>query len=617
MRIRRVLGNWLAALAILSLTACGGGGADTIINDGGGDDGGDTGGDDGGTTVVVADIVLLASSPQLLSSADQTDEGVTITAQVIDDNGVVITTEDVQFMVPVGSAVLTTVTDTDADQAILTTGGDATNRVVTVSATAGDVTETIDIPVTGTTLVLNGPEQAGSGQTVEYTATLEDGSGDGLSGESITFETATGSIDSADTATDTSGSASATVTPTADGDISVSALGLTATLTLAVTEDEFVIVEPSADTEIPLNTAQAFTARWLRSGSSDETAGMSVVMSSTRGTVSPATATLDANGEVAFTVTSTNAGGAVVAVSSADDPAVVAQSSVEFVATTPEVVDVQASPATVSLNESSTISAIVRDGAGNLVKNQQVNFSLDDVTGGSLSAPSAVTNSQGTASVTYTASNTTSANGGVVITASLASGTITDTATLTVGGGALFVSLGTGNTLFEPNETTYAMPYNLTVTDSAGNAVPNATHRISVIPVGYYKGTWRVRGTPAAWVQQVVANCDNEDVDYDGVLDDGEDFNNSGRLEPGNVVSVPDSVELDDTGSGQFNLTYAQDHAYWARVILRAVATVEGTETVAEAEFDLPGIASDYDDADIGVPGQVSPYGTGPCTSPN
>ena len=86
-------------------------------------------------------------------------------------------------------------------------------------------------------------------------------------------------------------------------------------------------------------------------------------------------------------------------------------------ATTPTSIDVQPSVFTLSTTQSSTITAVVRDAAGNLVKNQTVTFTLNDVTGGTLSVGSAITDSQGRAQTVYTASNTTSANEGVQITA--------------------------------------------------------------------------------------------------------------------------------------------------------------------------------------------------------
>src|SRR5690606_34266700 len=117
--------------------------------------------------------------------------------------------------------------------------------------------------------------------------------------------------------------------------------------------------------------------------------------------------------------------------------------------------------------------AVVRDVANNLVKNANVSFVLTDVTGGSLSAGSAVTDSQGRASVVYTASDTTSAQNGVRIVATVNG--IDDEVFLTVGGQNLRIVLGTGNEIVESDDTTrYELPYTAIVSDAAGNPAPNA-----------------------------------------------------------------------------------------------------------------------------------------------
>ena len=66
-------------------------------------------------------------------------------------------------------------------------------------------------------------------------------------------------------------------------------------------------------------------------------------------------------------------------------------------ATTPASIDVQPSAFAIATGQSSTLVAVVRDAPGNLVKNQTVVFTLVDVTGGTLSVGSAVTDSQGRA----------------------------------------------------------------------------------------------------------------------------------------------------------------------------------------------------------------------------
>jgi adhesin/invasin len=260
------------------------------------------------------------------------------------------------------------------------------------------------------------------------------------------------------------------------------------------------------------------------------------------------------------------------------------------------------------------------------VANQTVSFALSDPTGGTLSAASGVTNSQGAVSVIYQATSTPSANNGVVVTATVdppgAPPPFSATATITVGGQALFISLGTGNSITEPTSTTYALPFTAVVTDAAGNpAPPNTVFRLSVVSVAYQRGAFG-DCPPAPWdpiytvpgpglTSNFGAGCPSEDVNQNGILNAGEDTNNNGRLEPGNVVSVPSTVDLDEDGVAQFLLTYPQDRAFWVEITLRATASVAGSESVEEVTFVLEGLASDYNNCDVSPPGAISPYGTG------
>jgi hypothetical protein len=603
---------------ILLLAACGGGGGYT-------DDGGD--GDGGDSTTTVARVILLADTTQLPSASDQADEGVTLSAQALNASGNLINSAVISFSIPPSSGALIVAADDGSGTrtATLTTAGDPTPRTITVTAVASGITTTLDIAVTGTKLELTGPESVGFGRTGDYVATLTDSDGNGIGGRAVSFSTSAGSVSAGSATTSgTTGSATTTLTGSVSGSVTAEALGLTATQTVSVTSDQFGILSPTASSNIPLNTSRTITVEWLRDGSPAETAGATVDLSASRGTVSPNTVTLDSNGQASTTITSANAGGAVIVASSSQLSKPTASVAVEFVATTAAAIAVQASPATLPINESSVISAIVRDPAGNLVKNKVVDFTLTDISGGTLSAASAVTNSQGKASVTYTASGVSSADKGVHIDATVHdTPSVTSFAELTVGGQALRITLGTGNEIEEPNATTYDQPYSVIVTDSSGNAVPDAEFRLSVLPVAYNKGYYELADTDGdgeadVWVPHITATCANEDLDYDGVLDPGEDYNNNGRLEPGNVASVPNSIALEDNGAGEFLIRYPQDRANWAIVELRGVAAAVGTETTTSAIFTLNVLADDVNDPDVSPPGPISPYGVAEdCENPN
>jgi hypothetical protein len=335
----------------------------------------------------------------------------------------------------------------------------------------------------------------------------------------------------------------------------------------------------------------------------------------------------DANGVAKANISSTTSGPAVVTASATG---VNAQFPLSFVATDPTQISVEASPSTVPVQGQSTITAIVRDAANNLVQNQTVTFQLADVTGGSLSVGSAVTNSQGLAQTVYTASTTPSATNGVTITASVPStpAIVPQSVNMTVGGQAVHLSLGTGNTVLEIGSTVFQMPFTATAVDAGGNPVNGLPVTFSVHSIGYGKGFWYpVTGSPA-WVQgsgslttpnNFIYTCANEDSDLTGIYTLQKDTNTNGVLDPGEIATVSPStaqtaVITDSSGNtlpGSINLTvsYPEDHALWVEVELTASATVSGTESSTTSTFWLKMLASKLSDKTISPPGQTSPYG--------
>lgn len=605
---------WIILMGLM-LGACGGGSI------GGGDE---TDPEDPAGPVIDR-LILLASTPQLPSSASEAENGIEISAQAVDASGVLVADADISFSIPAGSGVLISEDNGEdgSSRVLLTTGGDPSNRTITVSAKAGDVSAALDIDVIGTSIVLSGPSAVGFNQSATYVLELTDSDGNGIANADVSFSTSAGSLKSEVATTDSSGSASTVLTATTSGEVTAETLGLTASLTVDVSADVFVVKTPKEGAEIPLDTATTVTVEWTRNGSGADLQGTTVNFSSTRGAVTPTSVVLDDNGRGSVQISSSSAGGAVIQ-AAGGSTGLIAQQTVEFVATSATKISAQANPDVIAINEQSEISAVTRDDVGNLVKGQTVNFNLSDVTGGTLSSPSAVTNSQGTATVLYQASNVTSSNEGVSVTASLQkSASVSSTVKLSVGGKSLFVTLGTGNDVIVTNSTTFEYPYSVSVVDSSGNPVPDATFNLSVLPVSYRKGQYSLvdedgDGLGDFWAIQVARSCENEDVDLDGILDPGEDFNSNGALDPGNIATAPKTLELDDQGFAEFTVRYPQDHGGWVEVELRAVAAVTGSETTETARFLLPALADDLNNPDVPPPGVESPYGTTlNCSNPD
>lgn len=608
-----------AVLVSAVLASCGGGGDGTINGGGGG----------GATTPAI--ITVLAASPQL-----QSDQGgantVAITAQVKDSSNAVLPGVTVSFGASSGSlAVTQSVTDDlGIAYALLSNGTNAQNRAITVTATAGEASGNVVVNVVGTTITITGPEAIALSDSGAYVAAAKDSKGAGIQGALLTLTSANGNtIAAPTTTTDVSGNVAFTVTATAAGNdtLTVSGLGLTATKTLSVSGDAFAFSAPAAGAEVSLGVVQPVTVRWTKNGVAQ--VGANITFSTTRGTLSANSAVTNGSGDATVTISADTAGSAILTATNPE--ATSTNRSLEFVATTPTSLDLQASPVTVGVEEQSELTAIVRDASNNPVKNQVVQFVLES-TGGSLSVGQDTTDSQGRAQSVYTAGSDASAANGIVIRATIQSTAITDTVALTVAQQALALTLGTGNTLFEIGTATYAKEWVILVTDVAGNPIANKAVQTSVRSRRYAKGSLAWADPPGVWAYGANSPvfCPDEDVNKNGILDAGEDDNGNGRIEAGNralVAAVPESASLtapcatagaqgtsaqvitNSQGRARVCVFYPQNYAEWVEATLTAAAGVTGTEGSQSSVFTLQVLASDVDDETEAPPNQFSPFG--------
>jgi len=574
-----------------------------------------------------ASIVLVAEKPQLTSSSDS----VLLTAIVKDANNALLASEPVTFAATSGDLLVTApITNTSGvAEAKLTTGVDASNRTITVTATAGTVSATYDILVTGTSISINGSTSVVSGTTIPLTVTLQDSAGNGIPGAAITVSVS----DPANSYSTTSGSLLTDLT----GSVTVSALGSSATQTVNVSSDSFQITVAS---EVEIQTCAPISVEWLLGITPqvgnlvDFVATRGVLYTDAACTTAGSSATTNASGIATVYVTSPNPGISIV---TATASTISTRSEFEFVATTPASLSIRADIVTLSVNSSSTIiTAVVRDASNNLVKNIPVTFTLlKDATAGAINPGQDTTDSLGRASTVYTASSVTSAKDGVVIEASVPAsyGVSPVTIALTVANQDLFVTFGLADKITTETSASYAHPGTLFVIDAAGNPVAGATVNLTVIPTRYEKGyrQWDgVRWVPISTITGVAAtpplSCANEDFltadptkDGNGVLDAGEDINGNGSLEPGNVATVERTLTTDQFGMAEFNIRYPKDKGSWTQVKLVVTAgSISGTETTDTSEFVLAVADGDVTDLGKTPPGPISPYGVGAaCTDPN
>lgn len=632
-----------------------------------------TGGGGGGN---VGSIVLLANPPQLASAGLVP---IDLTAVVRDTNNVLLKDITVTFSADYNGTiqVVRAVTDeTGTATAILTSPGDKSNRNnpgITVVARAGnpEKTGTVIVPVVGTTISSSGANSAVIGGKVKITFTLKDSAGVGISGQTLTVtaDPVGNVVSPPNPVTNTAGQAVVEVTANLSGKIVANWVIPKAGTTpeyigagpyehlLSVATDNFVFTVPDPSkpsVDVCLNASQAeldsnctlprvkppqtLTVKLTTGNPPVGVAGKTVAFETTRGTLLTTSDVTNAAGEATTSISSDNAGPAVITAKTTDtsNQPIQAQVQVNFVATLPTQMTLQAAPSTISVNlppstdQQSTITSTVRDVNFNLVKGVTVNFTLTDVTGGTISPASAVTDAFGQASTVYTAGSSPSALNGVRVDAAVVGFPVIGAVTLTVAQKALFITLGTGNTITEPNSTTFALPYSLLVTDTAGLPIQNAVINLGLVPVptstglpAYFKGRYtKIFGVTGAFLRwelgPITASCLNEDLNQNGILDPGEDFNGNGRLDPGNRATVSQTtLTTGANGFAFFDVNYAQEYSNWIQVQLTARATVAGSEATETAQFILP-IAANKLIVEADPPGNPSPYGVAAtCADPN
>lgn len=217
-----------------------------------------------------------------------------------------------------------------------------------------------------------------------------------------------------------------------------------------------------------------------------------------------------------------------------------------------------------------------------------------------------------------------------------ANGTVTtcanaDTVTLTVTAEPLGVSIGT-NELIIPTELTYIKKFIVSVVDSAGRAKPDVDLVVSIDLPQYRKGAYAVVGdkwfkTPTITVDGEPvgtdrAICPNEDTNRNGVLETGEDVDNDVRLDPGKSdvsISLLQAKTRAD-GTAELQIQYPKNFGSWVDAKITVSASgVSGTEGRASYLLaPVPVDAASIGNTDVAPAYVVSPYGViGSCTNPN
>lgn len=588
-----------------------------------------------GTTATVEtpeSLEIFSSQSQLSSSGN--DE-VELWAVVKNAQNILLEGVTVSFSADNNAAIAETqpVTDDNGTARVqLRTGGDKENRTITVTATVSGettLTETLSINVVGTEIDINGATSAIIGDAVNVTISLEDSDNVGISGEALTLVvtdpsgtdvTAT-TVNNVEPVTGDEGRVTVQFTAPASGTytLTASALNTQTSFEIEVQQDEFVFLNaPDVDDveqDIALNTNFALQIRWLRDA--NPFSGGNVSFAISRGSIVSADATTGADGIANLTVSSTNAGLATISATGTDGSGVEVSTQIDiaFIATDAETLILDATPDSIGPDgQTSTISAVVLDADGNRVRNKLVNFEVNDVSNGNLTDAQSRTDRRGIATTVYE-SNAVSTYQSVQVSAYVNDEpSVTGTTFLTVGDRPFDISLGTGNLIEAPQQSSYSKEFSVFVTDADANPVEGTTLTFSATPVietvgfAYYKGYWVWDEDDSIHYQVITAQCFSEDANGNGRLDAGEDLNGDGQLTPGNTAAIDADATTDENGQALIELNYPKQYGGWVQLTLSARGESSGTESVDTMQYTL-GVSAE-DRSTQGSPPPSSTWGT-------
>ncbi len=640
---KRILSALLLAGSV-ALTACGPRDEDGTTTDSTGQPDYNTGGDvvtDSGGDGTTNELSL-----RVLSNVNSINTGGTdvanITALVTDANNNALADTAVSFS-STGGVLQNISTSTDENgeaSATLKLPQDFQNRDIVVTVSSGGADAEVMVTALGSTLEVTGPDTLVLGDKAELVLSLIAGNGEPISNQVIEVTSSVGNtIEPSVAVTDSDGRVSILVgSDNSDDKIRISALNstVTATHSFEVAEDILRFASNTDGAELPVSTTNRVVVYWSSQGA--VVSGKALRFSTTAGEiVGDSTIVTDATGKATVRLRSSSAGPATITVEGADEGTPKTSVDVEFVATEPSVVSVDATTTRVHATEASTVMAVVTDDNGNPVKNQTVDFTSVDLKGGQLNPASAKTNSSGVASVAFTAGANATELNDIVIEARVKGSDMYDELRLTVVERALNVTIGTSNEInIKPLGTQYALPFIVQVADGSGTPLENATVELSIRPIEYTKGymvlvneggfeyapeieNWSAHHW-AMWGYSI--DCDSEDLNGNRLLDAGEDNNNNGSLDPQDpaaLAAIDDedyatisggSVTTDKNGSGYFEMLYPASNSLWSYVEITARAEALGAEADDSFRTSLP-LPTTEITADDEIPANhISPYGT-------
>lgn len=315
-----------------------------------------------------------------------------------------------------------------------------------------------------------------------------------------------------------------------------------------------------------------------------------------------------------------------------------------FRATTPAKMLLQSVKSVITPGGSTEIVALVKDANDVPVEGVTVVFSRSsDSSAGRLSAATAVTNAQGEARVTYQA-NAGSPINGVVINAELLADDFSigqKQTSITVSDQAVYTTLAFSDTLDVSSDNIYYIKNgSIAVMDGSGRPIANQQVSLKSYATQFSQGLVclaerNVSYQPASKEdaegnkvipevqtssKQVIEFSDSnsnwlttEDPEFNYILDQGDDLNSNGQLDPINPVTILGGTLADDEytfvtdneGKVDFQIRYPKMYSHWTTVRFDATTLVNGSENMQSFNVQLSRL-----DGDVAISNDslITPY---------
>ncbi|EPU4252673.1 Ig-like domain-containing protein [Escherichia coli] len=282
-------------------------------------------------------------------------------------------------------------TSTRAGQAVVNASMDGT----TISAAPVTFENYLD-----SAIVVNKTSAVADGQdSIILTAVIRDAAGIPVAGQAVTWHTDNGQFTQQDAVTNAAGAASATLTSTQAGNaqVSLSLNGTTTTVSaprVSFTQQLYLTLQAGRTTAVADgNDAITYTLN-VRDAAGQPVKDKAVQWSTDLGTLSAQQGTTSAQGEATVTLTSTQAGQAVV--NATVDGKQISAQSVTFTRTVRGVITVEKER--VYPGSKQTVTLTLTDAAGNPVSGERVDWHVDS---GNLWQTQGTTDAQGRTTTTW------------------------------------------------------------------------------------------------------------------------------------------------------------------------------------------------------------------------